>query len=845
VADSRSASAEAGARRSRQASKEEGVSESCRHRWLVVFHRIKYDGEVHKQRVTQALELAGFLHPDPVVIEEAFSSVSPIYETLAMREFTRFVENFEVLEFELLEQAFDDVAAAESQGEAGDEVPVEAFPDIARMAMPRLHLLSAPLEEVQEELGKLNGHGTLCLEEVRRGMRLLRSNGCFTEEERRRFAAAFRRFATDTAKTTLDGAKVMDPLVVPRAATWLGVSLPMDEIAAAVDEVLTNVAEFNENDFLSCMWKLRQYELTKVEAAINQELVATARADSPADSPARSGQRRSVSGPRRSLSGPRRSVLGVAAGVRSQEGELLESLKTILRATGSFPDLCSVRDAAEEAGLLGTRLAELDLDGAWRLVEAYRACGGFSRSEVQQIGEAFARYDHDEVGRIPVVEVGKLLRVYGYFTGYDEQEHLKSQVITAGNETFDLHDFVKIARLYRDREMHKAAKIFSEFDGGNCGYISKFQCRHGIRSLGYSPQASAAVIEEVAPEVAEAVLAGHRGPAPWGPAAPKRPSRVVPGGQSPDGQRRSVPGSPGGSPSGGLSLMPPAAHRGSNAGAVGISPELSAGKAGKMLRAARSTMAAQKALRSMQQGMYKASGSTKVSQSNFMDICRTLHDRRRETFRNNAGFSAEEVNAMKQQFFDFDNDRNGYISSAELGVMLQSVFPNMSCSVALRPYLLRVLQEVAVSERENGDGLDFPDFLRIMRSFADLLDKDPVAREEDVIAKCGFTRVEVEEFRAIFATADGAHGDDGEELEEALEKTKTLGPVGFIRMVEKISPLSAKELTQLRGLYKDIVEHGAGLRIAGFPEFLLLMRRLVDMNFAGIKDMAFAGDDGT
>ncbi|CAK0853257.1 unnamed protein product, partial [Prorocentrum cordatum] len=160
----------------------------------------------------------------------------------------------------------------------------------------------------------------------------------------------------------------------------------------------------------------------------------------------------------------------------------------------------------------------------------------------------------------------------------------------------------------------------------------------------------------------------------------QKKGRVVPGGQSPDGQRRSVPGSPGGSPSGGLSLMPPAAHRaragqarcevhlavppplprphlsllpssgcpagepqlpsaaslglaaspslglaasparhplavptaaaaasrpGSNAGAVGISPELSAGKAGKMLRAARSTMAAQKALRSMQQGMYK------------------------------------------------------------------------------------------------------------------------------------------------------------------------------------------------------------------------------------------------
>jgi Ca2+-binding EF-hand superfamily protein len=258
-----------------------------------------------------------------------------------------------------------------------------------------------------------------------------------------------------------------------------------------------------------------------------------------------------------------------------------------------------------------------------------------------------------------------------------------------------------------------------------------------------------------------------------------------------------------------------------------------------MFRKAKNAIATQKALRSM-----GPSSNTKVSQSDFLEICRQLHNRRRETFWNNAGFSAEEVNSMKQQFFDFDNDHNGYISSEELGVMLQNVFPNMCCSAELRPCLLKVLQEVAVSEKENGEGLDFPDFLRIMRSFVDLLEKDPVAREEDVITQCGFKRHEVEEFRELFSMGDGVRGDGGE-YEEALEKRTTMGLVDFIRMVERVAPLSAAELQQLRKLYKDIVELGAGLRIAGFPEFLLLMRRLVDMNFADIKNIILASDDNS
>merc|ERR1740121_1410589 len=176
--------------------------------------------------------------------------------------------------------------------------------------------------------------------------------------------------------------------------------------------------------------------------------------------------------------------------------------------------------------------------------------------------------------------------------------------------------------------------------------------------------------------------------------------------------------------------------------------------------------------------------------------------------------------------------------------MLQNVFPNMSTSIAVRPYLLKVLQEVAASERANGVGLDFPDFLRILRSFADLLDKDPVAREEDVIAKCGFKRDEVEEFRDLFSVGDGVRGD-GAEYGEALAKRTTMGLVEFTRMVERVAPLSAAELLQLRSLYRDVVELGAGLRIAGFPEFLLLMRRLVDMNFADIKNIIFVSDGST
>eukprot|EP00927_Polykrikos_kofoidii_P040789 TRINITY_DN34802_c0_g1_i1.p1 TRINITY_DN34802_c0_g1~~TRINITY_DN34802_c0_g1_i1.p1 ORF type:complete len:1142 (+),score=178.73 TRINITY_DN34802_c0_g1_i1:140-3565(+) len=189
----------------------------------------------------------------------------------------------------------------------------------------------------------------------------------------------------------------------------------------------------------------------------------------------------------------------------------------------------------------------------------------------------------------------------------------------------------------------------------------------------------------------------------------------------------------------------------------------------------------------------------------------------RKAFRENGGFTKSEVAELRRQFQRFDQDESGDISNRELIKVIESIFPKVANDPTMRPKLVTLLNEVD----QNGDGsLDFQDFLRLMRQFRDLEDRECAAKEQQAILDTGFSKQEVLEFRELFRTM--AQTQSGViVLDELME------------IIGSICPLGDKNVTEFLKIFQSIT--GPGRMEADFAEFILLMRKLLILNFAGIQ----------
>jgi len=205
----------------------------------------------------------------------------------------------------------------------------------------------------------------------------------------------------------------------------------------------------------------------------------------------------------------------------------------------------------------------------------------------------------------------------------------------------------------------------------------------------------------------------------------------------------------------------------------------------------------------------------------FLEIANQIRIQQRVAFRHSAGYSPEEVVKMRDVFLKYDADKSGTISNHESRKVITDLFPEFATSAKMRPLLTRLINEVD----ENGDGeFDFPDFLRMMRQFQELREKDRLEKETKAVQESKFDSDEVEEFRVLFI---------GEE-----EDRTELGFSDFRQMIIRCcTSLKEAETAQLQTIFKEIIG-GDGQGKADFPEFLRLMRKVLDVDFANIQEQS-------
>jgi Ca2+-binding EF-hand superfamily protein len=192
----------------------------------------------------------------------------------------------------------------------------------------------------------------------------------------------------------------------------------------------------------------------------------------------------------------------------------------------------------------------------------------------------------------------------------------------------------------------------------------------------------------------------------------------------------------------------------------------------------------------------------------------------RKRVKEQEGFDSEEAAELERTFKGYDKDDSGTIAPSELRPLIQDMFPSVSTDQATYKRLQRLLQE---ANAEHQKALPFSFFLHLARHWYDICEKEQHAKERIAVRETEFTVQEVAEFRELFVGSD-----TGDRTGLTLKELRG--------MLERIAPLGHNNMEHLRSVFRQNAESGSG-RTCDFPEFLQVMRRLLDENFAGIAQL--------
>merc|ERR1711933_415528 len=192
---------------------------------------------------------------------------------------------------------------------------------------------------------------------------------------------------------------------------------------------------------------------------------------------------------------------------------------------------------------------------------------------------------------------------------------------------------------------------------------------------------------------------------------------------------------------------------------------------------------------------------------------------------------------MKERFQRYDLDGSGDIGSKELVILLEELFPKMAHDPAMRPQLVKLMKEV---DTDGSGNLDFRDFVQLMDRFRELQMQDQVDKEKRAVEETGFSPREVEEFRDLFlSTGQGAKELTFRDVQGLLRNICPLGDKNIAELSSHFAGVKSINHGKTNSLTRAYDEDGGRKvnmsTVVDFPEFLWLMQRLLDTNFAGIR----------
>jgi len=703
------------------ASEDTGVKQE--EQWSRAFAKYKDDGEVHRDDLKKVLELSGFGSPDESCVEEAVVSVTK-FSTLKLDEYIRFVHEYITCQDVVYHQAFKDV----DEDNSGELEVLELKNLLCKLNIePMPHVLHEVIDEVDDDKT-----GSLNFEEFTKVMNLIKTREGFTRKEYEAFTDLFGKYDRDKSGE-IDSQELIGIL------TFLGISMEKKDVDKLVEDVdVDGSGQISSREYLTCMRKVRDCEVTKMKFQIKQN---------------------------------------DADGSGTID---LKEFRTVLMGLG-FPhiEMEAVVECVQQVGF-EVENAEFDVYELWQVIVVYREREGFRAEEIKEIADAFERYDKANEGEMSVLELGKLLRFLGYPCSFEVQKQLVAKVDLDGSGRISLPELRKLIRMYQSRGFDEIHQAFKKWDPDNSGVLSVGDTEKALKYLGCS--AAKKFLAELGGSALAPTLLEEEDTYPSSPAFSRQ---------------RTVP---------------------NNAFAKKVS-DMTMGKD----TMGRSVSERRPDRRTSSDTLSGKGADSGISVASFVRAM-VMHKRdARAAFRENSGFAPTEIEQFRESFQRYDRDGSGDISKREMVPLIEDSFPTMAHDPAMRP---RLIQLVADADADGSGSLEFQDFLRLMALINDIQAKEQLEKEQIAIAATTFSQREVEEFRESF-------------LYHSAQQTM-LGIDEVERMLGMICPLGARNAAELLTILEDIVskmrQEEMQITHVNFPEFLVLMHKLLEVDFAGIAE---------
>eukprot|EP00931_Biecheleriopsis_adriatica_P023603 TRINITY_DN14873_c0_g1_i1.p1 TRINITY_DN14873_c0_g1~~TRINITY_DN14873_c0_g1_i1.p1 ORF type:complete len:1143 (+),score=237.68 TRINITY_DN14873_c0_g1_i1:43-3471(+) len=217
------------------------------------------------------------------------------------------------------------------------------------------------------------------------------------------------------------------------------------------------------------------------------------------------------------------------------------------------------------------------------------------------------------------------------------------------------------------------------------------------------------------------------------------------------------------------------------------------------------------------------SGKERLGENDFVRACCRHAREKRDVYRKNGGWDKKDVNEFYEVFKRYDHRDSKRIGKKDLVRLIDELFPELARVKSMRPQLQEMMQ--AAGQDVQGF-LTFQGFLTLMRLFREFKDNERATKEMDAIKQTGFQPSDVQEYRDLFLESNAKDGE--------------LQFEDFRLMIHKITPLGDTLTASLYTIFAEKTERkykaDPEIKQADFPEFLLLIKHLVDINFARINE---------
>lgn len=138
---------------------------------------------------------------------------------------------------------------------------------------------------------------------------------------------------------------------------------------------------------------------------------------------------------------------------------------------------------------VGRKDGKLDFDEFVNFMLKLRTREGFSYAQVKEFKEVFDKFDDNGNAEVEVLELADMLRHLGHIVKLDELQVLISQVDFNGSGALEFQEFLRLMRIHREDEVNTLYKVYKEFEEESIQAMPKSELSAAMKALGYSGDA--------------------------------------------------------------------------------------------------------------------------------------------------------------------------------------------------------------------------------------------------------------------------------------------------------------------------------------------------------------------